>query len=726
MKKLIALLLALTLVASLFAGCSGNTEETTATSEVATESTEATEDVVETMADVTGLSYDEASALLYDEALGEFISLYEAGKGEVNNLSLRYALMAQAEAKLLTSGVFLPLSTNGGNYAISCAAPYGYGNALWGNDSDRFHNMLVTDKFITAADRAEMKAQYAELNGTGTYEEWAKNYLTEKGYVLTDAYTIGYASDPQTWDALATSRAADSEAIVNTFDGLYEYDVEGVQQPALAESVEVSADGTVYTFKLREGLKWVDSQGREVADVVADDFVAGMQHMMDAMGGLEYLVEGIIVNASEYIYGDITDFSEVGVKAIDDYTLEYTLTDVCPYFMTMLGYNVFAPMSRAYYESMGGKFGAEYDSEDPSYKYGKDVNSIAYCGPYRVTNHTAENSIVFVANESYWNADNITIKTLTWLFNDGQDATKAYNDLKAGVLSGAGLNAAALEAAKADGLFDEYAYVSETDATSFCAFFNLNRGAYANFNDETIAVSTMTEEDGARANMAMRNVHFRRALTMSIDRASYNAQTQGEELKLNSLRNTYTPGNFRFLTEDVTIDINGTETTFPAGTFYGEIVQAQIDADGVPLTVWDPANLTSDSFDGWYNPTAAVAELALAVEELAANGVEVSAANPIYLDLPCYSGSEVFLNRANTFKQSVEEVLGGAVIINLVECAESADWYYAGYYADTGADANYNIYDVSGWGPDYGDPQTYLDTMLPDYAGYMTKCLGVF
>ena len=726
MKKLIALLLALTMVASLFVGCSNNTEESTAATKAPSESTAAPTEDDNTPVDISNMTYDEASSALYNEALGEFYTLYEEGKEELSNLSLRFALMAQAEAKLLASGTFLPLSTKGGNYAISCAAPYGYGNTLWGNDMERFHNMLVADKFITAADRAEMKAKFAELKGTGTYQEWSKNFLTEKGYTLVDSYTIGYPSDPQTWDVLATSRSADSEAIVNTYDGLYEYDVEGTQQPALAESVEVSEDGTVYTFKIREGVKWVDSQGREVADVKADDFVAGMQHALDSMGGLEYLVQGVIVGADEYINGDTTDFADVGVKALDDYTLQYTLCDVCPYFMTMLGYGIFAPMSRAFYESMGGKFGEEYDAEDPSYKYGKDTDSIAYCGPYRVTNATAENTIVFAENESYWNKDNITVKTLTWLFNDGTDATKAYNDVKNGVLSGAGLSAAALEAAKADGLFDEYAYVSETDATSYCAFMNLNRQAYANFNDSTVAVSTMTEEDGTRTNAAMRNLHFRRALVMSLDRASYNAQTQGEDLKLNSLRNTYTPGNFVSLSEDVTIDINGTETTFPAGTFYGEIVQAQLDADGMPITVWDAANLTSDSFDGWYNPTAAAEELAKAVEELAAQGVEVSAENPIYLDLPTYAGSEVYLNRANSFKQSVAEALGGAVVINLVECADAQDWYNAGYYTDKGSDANYNIYDVSGWGPDYGDPQTYLDTMLPDYAGYMTKCLGIF
>ena len=151
-----------------------------------------------------------------------------------------------------------------------------------------------------------------------------------------------------------------------------------------------------------------------------------MQHMLDAGGGLEYLVENIIVNALEYNTGDVTDFAEVGVKATDDNTVVYTLCQPTSYFITMLGYNVFAPMSRTYFESKGGVFGKDdYKAavDAGTMKYGQTVNDIAYCGPYTVTNHTAENTIVFQANPTYWNKDNITIKTLTWKFNDGQDPT---------------------------------------------------------------------------------------------------------------------------------------------------------------------------------------------------------------------------------------------------------------------------------------------------------------
>lgn len=729
LKRVLCALLALVMVLG-FVGCKNNGDDKTTPAPNNTNKP-AESEVPATAVPNTPLptgDYNAMSAAIYDAQLGAFNTLYQAAKEE-QNVSKRYALMAQAEAKLLEAAVLIPGTTNGGNYGMSRVAKRSASTVLWGNDSDRFHNVLVTTELISAEDQTHLKAMWNEVRGTGTYSQKATDYLKEKGYTLKDTYNMGYVSDPQTWDAFATSRSADSEAIVNTYDGLVEYDNENEIKPALAESWEVSEDGKTYTFHIRQGAKWVDAQGREVADVKADDFVAGMQHMLDAGGGLEYLVENIIVNALEYNTGDVTDFAEVGVKATDEYTVVYTLCQPTSYFITMLGYNVFAPMSRTYFESKGGVFGKDdYKAavDAGTMKYGQTVNDIAYCGPYTVTNHTAENTIVFQANPTYWNKDNITIKTLTWKFNDGQDPTKAYEDTKAGTLDGCGLSSASLEACKADGNFEKYCTVSDTDATSFVLFLNLNRNAYANFNDETKAVSTMTDDQKKRTDAAMLNVHFRRAIGMGLDIATYNGQVVGEELKLNSVRNSYTPGNFIALEEDVTIEINGESKTFAKDTYYGEIMQAQIDADGVKIKVWDAENQTSDGFAGWHNPANAYEELQQAITELKEFGVEISKDNPIVMDLPYYSGADVYTNRAQTLKQSVEEALQGCVVVNLVSCADAKEWYYAGYYTESGKDANYTLYDVSGWGPDYGDPATYLDTMLGDGAGYMAKCLGLF
>ena len=735
-RKIVSALLVMSMTASLVAcgnsgsGSSDPADESVSVSSSASSESDASasassESEAEAEESEMPEGYDETSTELYNEALGDFNDALATAK-EAETVDERYALMAVAEGKLMESAMMYPLTSRGGTYAMYRMAPRTKDYTLWGSDKDRYHQYVVTTDFIKAEDYNEMRAKWDELKGTGTYESWVKEYLAGKGYTLKDSFSMPYASDPVTWDGLATSRAADTDAIINTYDGLMEYDVEGTLQPALAESYEVSDDGLTYTFHLRKDVKWTDSQGREVDTVKADDFVAGMQHMCDAQGGLEYLVQGVIKNVSQYISGEVTDFDEVGVKAVDDYTVEYTLEEPCSYFMTMLGYTIFMPMSRSYYQSQGGKFGAEYDSSAADYQYGKDSNSIAYCGPYLVTNATAKNTIVFKLSDSYWNKDNVNIKTLTWLFNDQSDVTKMYTDAKAGTVDYVNLNTSTMETAKSEGLYDQYAVVSDTDATSFMGVYNINRTATANANDGTTAKSTKSDEEIQRTNKALQNVHFRRAISFAADRGAYNAQQVGEDLKYTSLRNTFTPGYFVSLSKDTTIQINGTDTTFPAGTYYGEIVQKQIDADGVKIKVWDAENKTSDGFDGWYNPENAVEELNTAIEELAEDGITIDESNPIQIEYPYPSAVEVYTNKANSYKKSVEAALGGKVVINLVDAVDLDGWYYAGYYVNYGYEQNYDVYDVSGWGPDFGDPCSYLDTMLPDYEGYMTKCFGIF
>jgi len=721
MKKLLAMLLAVVMVLSMAACGSANPAGTTAAAGGA--QTAGGDTFKDPYADIA--DYDELSAAVYADVLGEFNKYYEEAMAE-SNVSMRYAKMAIAEAKLLGAGIFLPTTSQGGNYAMTKIAPYTNTPILFGNDTYRFHNRVVTNEPIKAEDVAAMKAKWTELVGSGEYEAFVKSYLAEKGYTTRDTATFYFDADPTFWDVLATSYAADSEILVQTYDGLIEYDMENQAKPALAESYTVSEDGLKYTFTLRQGAVWVDNQNRKVADVKADDFVAGMQHMMDAAGGLEYLVcAGCanIVNADEYVSGEVTDFAEVGVKALDDYTVEYTLTQPTSYFPTMLGYGVFAPMSRSYYESKGGKFGADYDETAETYLYGKGPDSIAYCGPYVITSFTSNNSIVCEANESYWNKDNINLKSFTYMYTDGTDHQKMYDDFFNGVVDTLGMTTQRVEIAKKAGTFDTYAYVSELDATTYCGFLNLNRTCYATGADK-LGESKKTDEQKARAEFAMLNQHFRLAIVQSIDRGTYNAQSVGDELKFNSLVNSYTPGTYCNLEEEVTVSINGTDKTYAAGTFYGQIVQDQLTADGVKITVWDGA--TSNGFDGWYNKEAAAAELAKAIEELKAQGLNISKENPIYLDFPVRGDSEVSKNQKNVMKQSIEDATDGCILVNLVEYATRDDYLAATYRFNVGSDANYDLNDGSGWGPDYGDPSTYLGTMLPNYAGYMTKSLGIF
>ena len=734
MKKILALVLALAMVLSMVACGAKEEAAAPAATDAAPAATEAAPEAetpaeyVDPFAEYAD-DYDALSQAVYDEVLGEFYEYYMAAQ-EATNTAERYALMAIAEAKMLSAGIFLPTTSKGGNYSMTKVAPYTNTPVLFGNDTYRLHDRIVVTEPIEAAHVAEMKAKWVELAATGTYEQFVKDYLTEKGYTMVDVHNYYYDADPEMWDVLATSMAADSEILVNTYDGLIEYDMENVPQPALATSWETTnnADGTqTWTFKLREDVVWVDNQGREVSKLTADDFVAGLQHMMDAAGGLEYLVcAGCanIVGADEYVNGEITDFAEVGVKAVDDYTVAYTLSIPTDYFLTMLGYGVFAPLSREYYVSMGGKFGADFDASAADYKYGKGPDSIAYNGPFRITNFTSNNQIVFETNESYWNVEGNNLKKMTFIYTDGSDPQKPYTDFFSGVVDTMGMTAERVEMARAEGKFDTYAYVSETDATTYCGFLNLYRTAFANYNDENVGITPKSEEDIVRGKAAMLNQNFRLALLTAIDRATYNEQSVGADLKLNALVNSYTPGTFVMLPTETTVEINGEAKTYAAGTQYGQIMQDQLDADGISLVVWN--GTSSAGFDGWYNVDAAKAYLAAAVEELAAVGIEVSAENPIYIDMPTRTDSEVTMNMKQAVKQSVEAATDGMIVINLVEFATRDTYLDATYWYGLGSEANFDINDGSGWGPDYGDPSTYLGTMLPQYAGYMVKSLGIF
>ncbi len=120
-------------------------------------------------------AYGVTSSELYNAQLGEFYEAYMAGRSEVTNLSLRYALMAIAEAKLMESAMYVPGSSNGGNYAIGRVAANTATSVLWGNDSYRYHDVIVVNEDpVTSEQWDAMKAAWAEKAGTGTYEQWVK------------------------------------------------------------------------------------------------------------------------------------------------------------------------------------------------------------------------------------------------------------------------------------------------------------------------------------------------------------------------------------------------------------------------------------------------------------------------------------------------------------------------------------------------------------------------
>ncbi len=742
-KRILCMLLVLAMAVSL-AACGGGSSTPAADEAPATEAPAANAPTL--MADVNTQdaidveAESAASDALYDEIFGEFVEYYEKSLAE-GDQGTRLGLMAIAEAKLLETGVVLPYENNAGNYAISKIAPHSVPSVTWGFDGDyrSYKGLLMADQFLTPDQRAELTAKWGESATADEYRDYVKQWFADNGMTMQDSYTLAYTSgyEPDVWDCLSTNKTAVGAPLSMTWEGLLAYDAKNILQPALAESWEKSDDGLTYTFHIRPGVKWVDYQGTEIADVKADDWVAAVQHAADCGGWLSSVIAPV-VNLPEYVSGEVTDFNEVGIKAPDDSTLVVTLSEMSPWFETVLGYSAMAPLCREYYTSQGGKFGAEFDSSAADYTYGSDPQHIAYCGPYLISNYTYQNTIAYTANPSYWDADNVTIKTVTFRYSDGTDPLFSWNNVMDGTFNaGCGLGSQAVEQAKkvavpddADGktYFDKYAYVVLEDDTSFLNWVNVNRYAYANFNDESAMRSTQDPDTAARTAAAKLNKNFRMALALSRDRGTILALNVGEDLKYAALTNSYVPGSFIVAANEFTVDINGTSTTFPAGTYYGEVLQAQLTADGYPMQVWDPAGNdgvgASYGFDGWYLPDEAAKYMDAAVEELAAEGIEVSAENPIHLDYVYRDYSTTGAAMDQAMKQSVEAALGGRVVVDLVSSGDSDTASNASYMGDNGYQFNFDFGGSSGWGPDYGDAQTYLDTMLP--AGGMMQNVGLW
>lgn len=722
MKRLLALLLCLVMAGSL-AAC-GNSDSGTET-DTGGNNTNVADTASDADESTGAFVVSDTDEEIYFNNFSEFYDAYQAAM-EAETVSERHALLAVAEAKFLESAGGTPMYGPTAGYQMTRLVYRTAGYAPWRGTMNDYSQYVVTNEIITAEDNEYLKQLCRDLSGTGTYVEEAVAYLTEQGYTFQDTIKGTFVDNATTWNMFTASTSNDSSLIYPTLDYLFAYNAEGELTPHLATDYEVSDDGMIYTIHIREGLNWVDSQGRKVADLTADDWVAAAQHQADVQ---DYYTLGLYVEGmTEYATGETTDFSTVGVKALDDYTLQYTLKEPCTYFHTMFESIDFLPMCRSYFLSQGGAFGiAEYAeaSASPSYVYGTDQNHIAYCGQFLCTNVTEKNSVSYVLNESYWNAENAIITSIQLSYDDGADSSRAYTDFMNGDRVVFGLSTSHLETAKDNGDFERYVTTTETGRATFLFWFNLHRQTYANVADGA-AASNKTDLEKEISNAALQNKHFRLALAHSIDRATYISQNVGEDLKYISIRNTLTPGTYVSLEEDATIEINGESVTFPAGTWYGEIVQAQLDADGFPVTVWNEETENTEGWDAWYDPELAAQEIAIAVEELASLGYEVSTDNPIVIDYPCLTTDAINQNQGYVLKTCIEEATGGLVRLDLPEINSATERANVWNNANSGAEFNYDIGGLGTVGSDHGDPQCYTEGLLPYGDGHMTQRMGMW
>ncbi len=488
-----------------------------------------------------------------------------------------------------------------------------------------------------------------------------------------------YASEVTTLNYLITTQENEMTVAANVVDCLVEYDNHGNIEPALALEWSSNEDATVWTFKLREGVKWVDKDGKEVADVTAHDFVNSAHYVCDAnnaaAGAAQYT--NIVAGAKEYnewtayqlalptavdgkdengnpakivknddgeeeVLVEVPEatLDAIGVKAVDDYTLEYTLIKSCPYFVSMVSTGPFMPTNSAFMAECGDKFGT-------SNEY------LLYCGAYVLSAYEPQNKRVMTKNASYWEPDAVHIDTVEFKYNAeaGSVATTMY---LAGDIDSADVSADLLTAMMADPEYaDDIHPTRASTSYSYWYLFNFDPNFDAEYEPENW-------------DLAVNNENFRKSIYAALNRtAALSASDAMDPASLVS--NTITPAGFASASADYTT--------------YGDVAafaeKEYLDAE------------------------AAQDYKAAAIAELTAAG----ATFPVKVLVLYNPTSSSWANESQIVEQNLEKVLGTDYIDVIVQAGPDT-----GFLNERRA-GNYGLMKCN-WGADYADPETWTDPFV--------------
>ena len=456
-------------------------------------------------------------------------------------------------------------------------------------------------------------------------------------------YRTVYSGEITTLNYLVTATTNEFAIAANLVDTLVDYDKYGVVKPALATEWKVSEDNLTWTFTLREGVKWLRQDKTEYAEVIAQDFVDAMEYILDSKNESKTanIAYSVIKNAEGYYNGEITDFTSVGVKALDKYTLEYTLEKPTPYFLSMTTYVCFFPVNGDFLKEVGEQFGTD------------NINFL-YNGAYILDTFEPQTRRILIANEEYWDKENIHIDKLIATFNN-EAATLAPELFNRGEIDYADIPSSILD----DWMKDQEKRNSiRPNRTGYYSFF------YAfNFDPQFDP-----EYEPENWKLAVNNLDFRKSLFHALDRkaAMLTAEPYDPEKRI---QNTITPKSF--------VDFEGTDYT-------------QI---GALATI-----SKTDSF----NKTLALEFKTKAMEEL-----KGKVTFPVKVLMPYNTGSTDWANRAQVIEQQMENLLGIDFIDIIIDPKPPT-----GFLKEVRRAGNYAFLECN-WGPDYADPETYTDPFLP-------------
>lgn len=462
---------------------------------------------------------------------------------------------------------------------------------------------------------------------------------------------------------LNTEMANDLNVLCNTNEGLLETDEKGKLIAGIATEWGTEDAGLTWTFKLRDDVKWVDQQGNEKADMIADDYVTALEwilnsHKNDAgnnasmpiatiKGAKEYREYTAGLSAEEALALDKEKFKEmVGIETPDDYTVIYHCAAPTPYFDTLAVSACLYPISQAFFDEIGVENVKS-----------AGIDQLWYNGPYILTEFIQGNTKTLTKNEKYWDKDcklfdTVTVKLI-------EDTTVGYSLYETGEIDNIDLSEANLRTIYEDESNKYHDYLTEKLPKKFSYQMKFN---YAKKNEDGT--------DDTNWNTAVANEAFRKSIYYGLDLT-----------KIYERSNLVNP----LICENTAYTMRGL-VYFSDGTEYTKKVEELIglpESDGKTMRRLD---------------TDKAQELKKqAMEELKAKGVSF----PVEIDYYIPAGSQASLDGATVLKQIFSECLGDDYVkLNIGTYVSSS----------TQEVTNPRLHSIvmNGWGADYGDIQNFL------------------
>lgn len=309
--------------------------------------------------------------------------------------------------------------------------------------------------------------------GTGNDDDAAQGGDTPKEEVAQVLNILETAEIP-TMDTVMGTDAVAFNVANQVFEGLYRLDENNEPTEGMATDHTVSEDGTVYTFNLRDNATWSNGD-----PVTANDFVYAWRRAVDPATGSEYgpyMMSGVIVNATQVSEGQVPP-DQLGIKALDDHTLEVTLERPVPYFDSLMTFPTFYPQNEKFVTEQGDQYALE-------------AANMVYNGPFTLSSWEHEVGWTMTKNPEYWDADVVSLETINVkVVKDPATSANLYDT-----------NAVDISGALSSDFVDKYKthedFINYGNAVTFYFKFNQTRNPVLANVDVRKAISMAIDEQG--------------------------------------------------------------------------------------------------------------------------------------------------------------------------------------------------------------------------------------